>query len=192
MPPKKIYTREQIIDIAFEIARVVGTKNITIRKVADKLGSSIAPIYVNFKDVDELIQEVVKKTFEVSKEILDAQCSGNPFQDIGLASLRFAKEYPVLFRDIVINQNHYIKNSVEDLDYILIEEMKKDTELQGFSEDELKNILLKMRVFQTGLSVMVSNGLLSDDFDDEDAVQLLNSTATDIVCAARLRREGKL
>ncbi len=61
MAPKSKFKKDQIIDAAFEIARTEGIDRITIRKVAEKLGSSIAPIYVNFKEVDELIQEVIKK-----------------------------------------------------------------------------------------------------------------------------------
>ncbi|MFK4997460.1 TetR/AcrR family transcriptional regulator [Bacillus sp. N9] len=65
MPPKKKFSKEQIIDAAFEIAKEEGVSNITIRKVANQLGSSIAPIYVNFKDVDELIYEVIKKLWSL-------------------------------------------------------------------------------------------------------------------------------
>lgn len=52
MAPKKKFTKDQIIDAAFEIARTEGIEFITIRKVAEKLGGSIAPIYVNFKEAN--------------------------------------------------------------------------------------------------------------------------------------------
>lgn len=191
MPPKKKYTKEQIIDKAFEIAKDSGINSISIRKVAEKLGSSIAPIYVNFKDVDELIGEVVNKTFRISKKFLDEQSSGNPFKDIGIASIRFAKEYPILFRDIVLNQRKYIKADYKDLDFTLIKEMKKDPELEGFTDEELRDILLKMRVFHTGLSIMASNSLFSKDLDDEKVVQLLDNIAEDIIFAIRRRKLDK-
>lgn len=69
MAPKTKFKKEQIVDAAFEIARTEGLEGITIRKVAERLGSSIAPIYVNFKDVDELIQAVIRKTFTISKQL---------------------------------------------------------------------------------------------------------------------------
>ena len=34
---------------------------------------------------------------------------------------------------------------------VLIEEMQKDPQLNGFNVEELKTILLKMRIFQIGL-----------------------------------------
>ena len=52
MAPKKKYSKEKIIDSAFEVARIEGIDSITIRKVAEKMGSSIAPIYVNFNEQD--------------------------------------------------------------------------------------------------------------------------------------------
>lgn len=60
MPPKKKFSKEQIVEAAFEIAKEEGMSYITIRKVADRLRSSIAPIYVNFDNVEELISVVMK------------------------------------------------------------------------------------------------------------------------------------
>lgn len=192
MPPKKKFTKEQIIDAAFEIARIEGIDSITIRKVAEKLGSSIAPIYVNFENVDELIREVVTKTVDISKQLLAEQNTGNPFRDIGIASLRFAKEYSVLFRDFVMKQNDYMKDYNQGMGNDLIEQMKKDPELEGFTDEELVNILFKMKIFQTGLSVMSANGLLPEHFNEEQVIEILDSTAVDVIVAARLRKKGNL
>ena len=192
MPPKKKYTKQQIIDKAFEIAREEGISSITVRKVADRLNSSTAPIYVNFEDVEELIEGIIEKTFAISKQILNNQNSGQPFKDIGLASIKFAREYSILFQEIIMSQNDYMEDYDQNLGEILIEEMKKDPQLEDFSELELKKILLKMRILQTGLSVMVSNNLFEEDLDEEKEVKLLDEIAEDIVLATRMRKEGKL
>ena len=189
-PPKK-YTRQKIIDTAFEIAKSEGIDAITIRKVAAKLGSSIAPIYVNFTDVEQLIQEVIAKTLEVSREFLSEQQSGEPFRDIGIASIRFAKEYSVLFRDLVMKNNSHMKYNEAHVN-ILLQQMKSDPLLEGFSDEELKQILLKMQIFQTGLSVMVANDLLPDDFNEEKMIEMLDSTAEDVITAARLRQSNQM
>lgn len=188
MAPKKKFSKEQIVDAAFEIARLEGLDSITTRKVADKLGSSVAPIYVNFKEIDELIREVIKKVADISKQYLIEIDSGNPFHDIGVASVRFAKEYSILFRDLVMKPNEYLQGYNEEVIDNLIEMMQKDTDLEGFSEDELSMILLKMKIFQTGLSVMVANGLFPKDISEEQMIELLDSTASDIIIAARFHR----
>ena len=188
MPPKTQFTKEKIIETAFEIARQEGIEGITIRKVAEKMGSSIAPIYVNFQHVDELIQAVVYKTFAAGQEILSEQDSGDPFLDLGVASMRFAKEYSQLFRDLVLKTNRYMKTYDQDMGPMLIEHMKKDPKLAGFTDEELKEILMKMRIFQLGLSVMVANGLLPEDFDEEKSIKILEDTAADVITATRLKK----
>ncbi|WP_096154186.1 MULTISPECIES: TetR/AcrR family transcriptional regulator [Bacillus] len=192
MPPKKKFSKEQIIDAAFEIAKTEGLDKITIRKVADKLGSSIAPIYVNFNDVEELIREVVKRTIDVNQQMVLEQNSGDLFRDIGIASLRFAREYSVLFIDLMMKQNEYIKDYNQEIGNDLVSLMKESLHHEGFTDDELMNILLKMRIFQGGLSIMVANGLLPKEFNDNKVVELLDSTAEDVIAAARLRKNGQL
>lgn len=191
MAPKKKFSKQQIIDAAFDIAKAEGLDAITIRKVAQELGSSIAPIYVNFTEVDELVQEVVKKTVGISKQLLLEQNSGQPFRDIGIASLRFAKEYSMLFRDLAMKHNPHMKEHDDEMSSV-IGHMKQDSDLEGFSDEELKGILFKMKVFQLGLSVMAANGLLPDDASDEKLIQILDSAAADVISGARLRKNGQL
>ncbi|MDR4887510.1 TetR family transcriptional regulator [Fredinandcohnia sp. QZ13] len=190
MAPKKKYSKQQIIDAAFEIAKEEGMSSITIRKVAEHLGSSIAPIYVNFNTIDDLTEAVMQKIIELSYQLLAEENSGKPFHDIGVASLRFAREYPVLFQDFVMNQNKYTQNYDQNMGEGLIDQMKGDEDLEGFSEDELMTIFLKMRIFTTGLSVMVASGMLPEEFNEEMGVELLGSMATDVITSAYLQKKG--
>lgn len=192
MGPKVKFSKEQIVEAAFEIAKAEGIDNITIRKVAEKLGSSVAPIYVNFNDMDELKAALIPKVMEISQQILATQSTGSPFLDIGMASLQFAKEYSVLYRDLVMKSNSYMSNYDQDLGGILVEQMKEDAELRGFDEEELQTMLFKMRVFQVGLSVMVANGLLPREITDQDLMELLESSAEDVISTARLRKSGQM
>ncbi|MGN7381368.1 MULTISPECIES: TetR/AcrR family transcriptional regulator [unclassified Paenibacillus] len=188
MAPKKKFSRQDIIDAAFEIARDEGLDGITIRKVAQRLGSSIAPIYVNFSEVEELTEAVVQKALDVSRQLIMERQTELRFRDIGMASLQFAKEYSLLYRDLVMKNNSHMKyNDVAVRE--VVELMKTDPDLGGFSTEELKGILLKMQIFQTGLSVMVANGLLPADFDDDRIMEMLDSAAEDVITAARLRQQ---
>lgn len=188
MGPKVKFTREQIIDAAFEIAKAEGIENITMRKIAEQMGSSVAPIYVNFKNVDELNKALMEKIISVSQQLLREENSGNPFLDIGRASLRFAAEYSPIFRDLVMKNNNYMKGYDEKMMPVLIAEMKKDPELQSFSEDELRTILLKMKMFQLGLSVMVANNTLPQDYESQDLMDILSSAADDVILSAMLKK----
>jgi AcrR family transcriptional regulator len=109
MGPKIRFTKEQVIDAAFEIARTEGIDNITMRKVAQNMGSSVAPIYMNFKNINELIEALIERIARISQQLVAEENTGNPFYDMGRASLRFAMEYSVLFRDLVMKSNNYMK-----------------------------------------------------------------------------------
>lgn len=80
----------------------------------------------------------------------------------------------------------------EDHVNILVQQMKSDPLLKGFSDEELKQILLKMQIFQTGLSMMVANDLLPDDFNEEKMIEMLDRTADDVITAARLRQSNQM
>lgn len=189
MPPKKQFTKEQIVEAAFEIARKEGMDGLTVRKIADRLGCSVAPVYVNFKNVDELRAAVVKRTYKAAEELLMATQTGHRFLDIGVASLRFAKKYSVLFRDLVLKENPYIAEQQEETDGELVELMKTDPDLSRFTVDELKRLLLKMKLFQLGLSVMVANNALPKEFDEEAQIRLLSEVGEEIATAMAMKQQ---
>jgi len=99
--PKIKFTREQIVEAAFEIAKTEGIDKITMRKIAEKMGSSVAPIYFNFKSNEEVLEALKERIISLSQQLLSEESTGKPFNDIGRASLRFATEYSVIFRDLV-------------------------------------------------------------------------------------------
>ena len=191
MPPKKKYSRQQIVETAFKLAKRNGLESLTARKVADKLGSSVAPIYVSFEDIKDLKKAVAQKAFNISREMSKEEVTGDRFLDIGIASLRFAKEYSKLFQELVLKKNEYIKDYDQELGDGIIEEMSDDPQLSDFTEKELRMLLLKMRVFQLGLSVMVANDILPEDFDEETQIELLASMGTDVIIGTRINEEEK-
>jgi AcrR family transcriptional regulator len=188
MGPKVKFTREHIIDAAFDIAQKEGIDGISMRKIADKMGSSVAPIYQNFKNVDELNEALMERIIGISRQLLMEESTGNPFRDIGIASLRFAVDYSVIFKDLLLKSGKYLQGYDEKMMPVLIEEMQKDPQLNGFNVEELKTILLKMRIFQIGLSIMAANGLLPKDCSKQDMMDILSSTADDVIISAKLRR----
>ena len=184
---KTKFTKQDIVLAAFDIAKTDGIESITIRKVAERLGSSIAPIYVNFNDVQDLLQQVVERALQVARGMIMEQQSGQPFRDIGMASLRFAKEYPVLYRDLMMKDNPHMKNTPEQLAEV-IGLMRHDPELAEFSDQELQSILLNMQVFQTGLCVMVANDLFTKNVDDEQMMNMMDEAAEAFMRAAHARK----
>jgi imidazole glycerol phosphate synthase subunit HisF len=92
-------------------------------------------------------------------------------------------EYSVIFKDLLLKSGKYLQGYDEKMMPVLIEEMQKDPQLNGFNVEELKTIL-----FQIGLSIMAANGLLPKDCSKQDMMDILSSTADDVIISAKLRR----
>ncbi|MFO7848449.1 MAG: TetR/AcrR family transcriptional regulator [Spirochaetia bacterium] len=180
MPPRNKFTKTEIIDAAFEIAEKEGFDGITARAVAEKLGSSVAPIYVNFETIDTLIAAVIERIQELSVEILRRQSGNTLFENIGRASLAFASEYPLLFRELVLKPNPYMR-SFDETHEQLVEALQTDGEMASLEYKERKRLLLKMQIFQTGLQVMIANDQLPANMDRTEAEELLIETGEELL-----------
>ena len=86
-----------------------------------------------------------------------------------------------------MSNNPHMKYENNDIN-LLMGQMAKDPMLEGFTTEELSTILFKMQVFQTGLSVMVANGLLPRELSDDMVVGILESAAEDVISATRFRK----
>ncbi len=187
MPPKVKFTRNEIIDAAFEIARVDGFSAVTARSISSRLSCSVAPIYVNFSTIEELLGEVVQQVFALSQKLLEKQEGENLFEKIGKASLAFAREYPVFFRELVMTPNPYLKDhdSIKDE---LVEALGDDALMGRLSFKQRRKVLFKMQVFQTGLASMTAVGHIPSWIDSNDLEDLLMETGRELLHAALIKK----
>lgn len=190
MPPKTIFKKENIIEAAFEIARENGFSAITARSVAKRLESSVAPIYVNFETIEELIEAVIQRVFAISNELMAKQTGTNRFANIGKASLDFAREYPVFFRELTMQPNQYMA-SYETVEKIMLEAMAEDKAMRDLTKNERKRLLFKMRVFQLGLSAMVANGHVPSWLNEKDVEELLMETGEELLLCQKSKLKEK-
>lgn len=198
MPPSVRFERQEIIEAAFALAKTEGLEAITARRVAAALGSSVAPLYAQFTTIEHLVEAVVQHTLGISQEFLeneqrlaaDRDRESNIFEVIGRASLAFAREYPVLMRDLVLKPNPWLKAS-EQQDEQLIDLMGDDPELAGRDRDERKRLLLQMKAFQLGLVLMTANQQVPDWAREIDLEELLMETGADLVLARQQRNDRR-
>lgn len=190
MPPKTQFEKETILDAAFEIACEEGFEAITARSVAGRLGCSVAPIYVNFAAIQDLTRAVVERVFRLSQEYLDRQEGPNAFENIGLAGLAFARDYPVLVRELATKPNPWLRD-YEAQDDAMIEMMGRDPELTGWSVEERRQLFLQMRAFQLGLTLLVANNQVPSWFGMADLEQLVMQTGGALVRAGNIHRKER-
>jgi AcrR family transcriptional regulator len=191
MPPKTKFDKNAIVEAAFEVAKEKGFSGITVRSVANRLKSSVAPIYVNFAAIDDLIEAVVQRVFAISEELLAKQKGESKFENIGKASLEFAREYPVLFRELSLQPNPYLA-SYETIEKSMLDGMADDETMRDWTFEERRRLFLKMRIFQMGLSAMVANGHVPSWLNNQEFDHLLMEVGDDVLLAQQIKRKENL
>lgn len=153
MPPKAKISREDIIDAAFGIVRKGGWAKLSVRSIAEKLKSSTMPIYYQFKSMEMIEKEVVKKAVA-----LQAEYSSVPLTDVsalnnGIGYVLFAWEEPHLFAAIYdekhISTNIQYSTALFDAH---VEELTRNPRMAGLSRDELRYFQFLAWVFVQGIA----------------------------------------
>lgn len=178
MPPKAQFLKQQILNTALEISVKSGISSLTVRKLANKLGCSVAPIYVNFENSDALIQAVMDKIQSISWEYSTKLYTDIGFFNIGIGQILFVKDYPKLYLDL-LNYKHQCLKMPESQEAQMIDIMMKDKMLQGLTREQNKDLLLKMSIFTNGLSVAMINN--QQTIPVEKALALLEETAHQLI-----------
>lgn len=185
MPPKAKVTKDNILDAALTIASKEGFSGITARSVAKELGCSVAPIYVNFETMEELMEGLMKKIASLSADLLAEQQGQDYFERIGKASLAFARRYPVIFREMALMPAD--RQMQDEMQAGILAGMAQDETMKHWTSEERRRLLLKMRVFQLGLSLMVANNSLPGEMTDKDQDDLLMETGEELFMIHKAR-----
>jgi len=167
VPPTTSFSREKLIDAAFNIVRTRGHDKLTARAIAAQLNCSTMPVYSYLKSMKKVDADLEKKTIELLLHYQTTKRTGEPFYDMGLGYVLFAKNEKNLFRFLSIEQRgkRLQANAAafmrEASFNTLIAKMKTDPILSGLDESLLESILVKMWVFVHGLAVLANGGALA-------------------------------
>lgn len=136
MPPKARYTREEIVEIAFQMTRENGIESVMARELGKRLGTSSSPIFTAFKNMEELQEEVRKLAMKKFEEYVGEAVDYWPaFKKVGMRMIQFAMEEPKLFQFLYMREH---KNSqtyegmleeLGDLSQICVEFIEKEHNL---------------------------------------------------------------
>lgn len=175
MPPKVKYTKEQIANSAFELVRKEGMGALTARSLASYVGTSTAPIFTAFKNIDEIKCCVKNMAVERYKNFFEKGIGeALPFKGTGMSYIRFAVEEPWLFK--LLFMDYDVKDTVQGYHPGESEYSEKvlDTVRQNYGMDTENGKWLynHLSVYTHGLAVMFANG--NSMFSIEDADRMLS------------------
>lgn len=100
MPPSVRFSREDVLNAAYQLVRREGSNALNARSVAKELGGSTQPIFRLFSSMEELKQAVIELALNTWKASLRErmQTSTFPYLTICMSYLIFARDEPELFK----------------------------------------------------------------------------------------------
>lgn len=100
MPPMIRFSRDAVLNAAYQLIRREGPAALNARAVAKELGGSTQPIFRLFSGMEELHKAVVELALQEWKDKLRIrmQDSAFPYLTIGMSFLLFARDEPELFK----------------------------------------------------------------------------------------------
>lgn len=106
MPPKPKFTKEEVIATAIALIAEKGMQGFSAREIAEKLGTSVSPIFTAFGSMEALETEVREAVMCRFNSRLKKAADYNPaFKEVGAQMVRFAKEEPNLFKMLFMTEN---------------------------------------------------------------------------------------
>ncbi len=111
MPPKAKYSKEEIINAAFDIVRNEGMSVLTARLLGAKLGTSSRPIFTAFQNMDEVQTEAIKAAKKLYASYVEkGLAEEKPFKGVGEQYIMFAVKEPKLFQLLFMSPQEGIPN----------------------------------------------------------------------------------
>lgn len=164
--PRNLFTPEDVVAAAVAVVREHGIGQLSARRVARKLGASTAPVYSNFASMDALAAAVRRAVADLVIAETEVPRSGEPFLDMGVGVLEFARREPALYEalfDAPADQD----DTGRLLMQALLDRMSHVVSLAGLSPAERMILLRKMAIFTHGLAVQVTAGRVEADAWEE-------------------------
>lgn len=174
MPPRMLFKKEDVLNVAYEIVRKEGFVNLNARRIAACMNSSVHPIFRHFTDMDDLKKAVYDKMFEKYHEYMfSGEEKPRPYKEMGMSYIRFAKDYPEFFKTIFMNNGKIIPEELIMSDSELYKNILKNVgDVTGISKEKnVKEFHLKMWIFTHGIATMLASGTC--DISEEQVSEML-------------------
>ena len=174
MPKNIKITKDNILDVAFTIAREKGINAVSNREIAKRLECSIRPIYYQFKNVDELNSELYERIESYFyKFIMDNIVEGIPkYKQSGVNYVRFAREEKNLFKILFMSGSDSFMEEFITKDKQNFDELAKIVKLSTkLDDEEALGFHAKMWIFTHGIATLAATNTIK--FSDEQIGNLL-------------------
>jgi len=157
--PKLKFTKEVVVEAGYELMKKEGFQNVSVRKIANYLKCSTAPIYFNFKTVDELKEEIINMCKEKLKKYLYGNYSERKILSGAIGFVIFAREEKELFRTIFLDTTERFEKLYEETLNALLTKENLLESFPALEEEEAKKAVNKIWYFLFGYATMLCTRL---------------------------------
>lgn len=190
MPPKVRYSKQAVVDAAYDIARASGLEAVNARAVAAALGCSTQPLFREFQTMEQLRDAVVaraKQGYDLRIQQSASRTDMPPYKAAGMAYLQFAREEPQLFRMLFMcDRSNKKQDDMEDdpnYEYLLSAIMLAT----GYTREIARDFHLHMWIYAHGLAAMVATSYVAFNDDDLSGLLSLQFEAGKLLAEKRMR-----
>lgn len=182
MVRKTKFTRDDVVSAAVSVIDSEGISQLTARKVAAEMGASTAPVYSNFRNMDDLAVAAKMAAVEIMMALLEKPGGQLQFINIGEGVLLFAKNHPYLYDALFLQPSTSYDPGPHIMDRIL-EKMATIPDLKPLQPVERLILLKKMAIFTHGMASEICNGFL-EHYQWRELLLLLEEVGEALVAAS--------
>lgn len=155
--PKAVYSREDVIAAGLVVLEKDGAGQFSARRVADELGSSTAPVYSNFANMEDLTVAVNEAVVDMMLSLMLEKHTDDPFLNMGVGVLEFARRRPRLYGAVFLHAGEDCVAG-QKVQATLLERMEVLPDLDQLLPVERILVLNKLSIFTHGLATMICSG----------------------------------
>ena len=158
MPAAKRISKEAIIDAAAAVLRIGGFEAINARSVAKALGCSTQPIYLSFRNMEELKSALTQRAIEqhtqrVRESLRAHEGCDSRYSSYGMGFVKFAAEEKQLFRWLYLEGE---QPGAYQSDVLMQEVIGVIVDEFGYAEDVARRFHQDMIYFTYGLAILAN------------------------------------
>lgn len=180
MPLARKVQKADIVHAALKISETEPLDSLTARRLAQELNCSVQPIFYNFATMDELKAAALDTMYQIYLDYMnEGSESPHPYKGMGLAYIRFARDYPGYFKHLFMTRTNH------DLETFIDQDVADDTlirhgmQFSGFDNKTQRQFHLKVAIFTHGLATLIATG--TAQITDAEVDALLTSTVHELL-----------
>jgi AcrR family transcriptional regulator len=168
---KKVYTQAHILSAAFDLLKNNGFSMITARNIANHMGISTQPIYLEFDNMEDLKLTLLKTVHDsLEKDYFSVKHTGDPVVDFGLNYINLAQTNNQLYISLFTDKHSFGKE-LHQLSFETFQRsISEESSYASATEESLKKLHEKLLIVATGIASLTISSIV--ELTEEQLVEL--------------------